>query len=317
MIKLKTLLEVQLIKEALPLSAAREFVSIQRNPKIKVQMNVIMDFLKRQPNSIVSKNGSRIAIPMTLDSNNPADVSFESNAGWEFLRKIHAYTRMANDNILGDNFEFADPENVVLGKFEDLYGRYVKPSKYIHMVVAAAEGKSKPNETDEAKKNRINKIVQQLINEYDSIEEVQNARSNKVKEHYIVFSTHAYDIAGMSTGRGWSSCMNLYTDASHAKHYVHQDIEHGTIIAYLVSPQDLNIENPTARILIKPYINADDPNDVLYDPDPEYGTAPKKFYKFVASLIDQAQPGKSGQFTLVSALYCDDALRDRSNTIEK
>ena len=111
--------------------------------------------------------------------------------------------------------------------------------------------------------------------------------------------------------------MNLYSNGSSSKRFIQADIEQGTIISYLVSPDDLNIKNTTARILIKPYINADDPNDVLYDPDPEYGTAPQLYFTTVYELVDKAQPGKAGKFNLVDTLYCDDALRDRSSTIEK
>lgn len=67
----------------------------------------------------------------------------------------------------------------------------------------------------------------------------------------ICISMHPYDIAGMSTDRGWSSCMNL-KDGSNKK-YVKQDVTSGTLIAYLIDPKDRNINKPIARALAKPY----------------------------------------------------------------
>jgi len=342
MIKLKTLLEVQLIKEALPLSAAREFVSIQRNPKIKIQMNVIMDFLKKQPNVIVSRNGSRIAIPLQVEITN--NKVYNSAELQDFEAKLRALWYCANKYVSKPFPVFLD-DHIVAGKFVDQYNREMKPAKYIRLIVSTFY-KNEPVNTITSdpydfqggtwnvfyqkilklrKKydtipdisDRINQLVRDLLTQYDSIVEVQELRANKPKQYYMIFSTHAYDIAGMSTGRGFGSCMNLYSNGSSSKRFIQADIEQGTIISYLVSPDDLNIKNPTARILIKPYINADDPNDVLYDPDPEYGTAPQLYFTTVYELVDKAQPGKAGKFNLVDTLYCDDALRDRSSTIEK
>jgi hypothetical protein len=121
----------------------------------------------------------------------------------------------------------------------------------------------------------------------------------------------------MSTGRGFTSCMNLYTDGNTSKKFIQADIEQGTIISYLVSTDDLNIKHPVARILIKPYINTKDPNDVLYDADPEYGTAPQQYFTTVYDLIDKAQPGKAGKFNLVDTIYFDDAVRDNDMTRER
>jgi hypothetical protein len=334
MIKLKTLLETQLIKEALPLSVARDFVSIQRNPKITAQMNVIMDFLKKQPNVIVSGNGSRVAIPLQVESNSK-NGDYNSDELWEFNQLCTCLGFHANKYV-STPFKYPTQHDIVTGKFQDQYGRIVKPSKFIQSVVSIFY-KNEPvppsdvNTSDWTVQliqqqirdkydvipnisDRINQVVLDLVKQYDSIVEVSAYRSNKPRDYYMIFSTHAYDIAGMSTGRGFSSCMNLYTDAANSKQFIQADIEQGTIISYLVLPDDLNIKKPVARILIKPYINTKDPNNVLYDADPEYGTAPKIYFTTVYSLVDKAQPGKAGKFNLADTVYCDDALRDNSST---
>jgi hypothetical protein len=331
MIKMKTLLEIQLIAEALPLSVARDFVSIQRNPKIKAQMNVIMDFLKKQPTAIVSKNGHRVAIPLQVKYGESG--TYNSIELKDFDMKLRSLIYRVNEQGATKFPDLPyDINQIVLGKFVDQYGREMKPAKYIQALVSTFYKNEPINTitTDPWDRNtlnrfyqniitlrkkydvipdissRINHMVQDLLTEYDSIVEVQDFRSNKPRNYNMIFSTHAYDIAGMSTGRGFGSCMNLYMNGgATGKRFIQADIEHGTIISYLVSTTDLNIEKPSSRILIKPYINTENPDDVLYDADPEYGTAPQLYFKTVLSLVDKAQPGKSGKFNLVGELYCD------------
>lgn len=79
---------------------------------------------------------------------------------------------------------------------------------------------------------------------------VTASKGNKL----VCISMHPYDIAGMSTDRGWSSCMNIRTGSN--KKYVRQDIKSNTLIAYLVNPDDKNINNPIMRVLLKKYTNA-------------------------------------------------------------
>jgi hypothetical protein len=67
----------------------------------------------------------------------------------------------------------------------------------------------------------------------------------------IIISDHAYDIAGMSYDRSWTSCMNI-ADGD-CKEMVECDIHHGTLVAYLCGTDDTNINRPYARFLIKPY----------------------------------------------------------------
>lgn len=75
---------------------------------------------------------------------------------------------------------------------------------------------------------------------------------NATRNHQLIcISMHPYDIAGMSTDRGWSSCMDLKKGSN--KRYVKQDIAGGTLIAYLIDPADKNINKPIGRCLAKPY----------------------------------------------------------------
>jgi len=119
----------------------------------------------------------------------------------------------------------------------------------------------------------------------------------------IVISRAPYDLGGMSTDRGWTSCMNL--EGGEYKKYLNQDIKQGTLIAYLTSSDDKNLNRPKGRILIKPFINAKDPKDIVYIPEKRvYGTIPKSFKDFIENLFEGLYP-ETGHFTIAKNLYVD------------
>jgi hypothetical protein len=131
----------------------------------------------------------------------------------------------------------------------------------------------------------------------------------------VVISRHPYDIAGMSTGRDWSSCMNL--DTGKNSKYVPIDIKNGTIIAYLVFASDANLKNPIGRILIKPYFNIDTWGDETRTMDNimfgiEMRTYPPSainipnWVKIVRKWVDDANSkSKSGRYHLPTNMYND------------
>jgi hypothetical protein len=128
--------------------------------------------------------------------------------------------------------------------------------------------------------------------------------ASKKTDFIIVFSKHPYDIAGMSTDRGWTSCMNLY--AGQYKEFVELDVKEGSFVCYLTNPQDTNLNNPTGRILVKPYISIVDKKDVLYSPEQKvYGTAPNEFLNTVNDILSEIQGELVGIFKLSQELYCD------------
>jgi hypothetical protein len=73
-----------------------------------------------------------------------------------------------------------------------------------------------------------------------------------VNDLRVVISRDALDIARMSTGRRWTSCM---TKGDVNYHYVPHEIEAGTLVAYLVHKDDKQIEYPLMRVLLKPFRN--------------------------------------------------------------
>jgi hypothetical protein len=343
MIKLKTLLEMQMIKEALPLSKAREFASIERNPGIEKHLDLIFEKLKSEPGAKVLNELGRVAIPVNLKPDYYHPSGYLGNLEWEedhdhseelwnfadFLsdakRQINYVIRQFSDKIdssftpINDNMHLID---IISGKnFKDQYGREVKMSKYIPYIVTKyykarniVNSIENPNEaeTDEQLKNTIKEKTNQLLSDYNKIPEVHLRMNSSFQANvqlYIVFSKHSYDVAGMSTDRGWTSCMNIYKGSN--KHYIQYDIKEGTIVAYLIKEPDFNIKNPTARIAIKPYVNIEKPDDVFFQPETKiYGTPSVDFNSIVNEIFDKIQPGKTGTFALVDTLYCDSGVRN-------
>lgn len=104
----------------------------------------------------------------------------------------------------------------------------------------------------------------------------------------ICISRHPYDIAGASTDRGWTSCMNLVDGEN--RHYIADEIKIGSLIAYLIEEHDTNIKRPTARTMIKPFYKDDDKEQLhpLLIADPAvYGTNVKGFVRTVQRWLDK------------------------------
>ena len=157
------------------------------------------------------------------------------------------------------------------------------------------------NKNNPNKKISIGKILSVVIknkknldinlNGIKTFNTIYNQRMMNYKNDlFIVISRHPYDIAGMSTNRGWTSCMNLNKGAY--KEYVMGSIVNGALIAYTINKNDLNIENPINRFLIKPYIkeneelNFEKPNFILKVSE-VYGNYIYKILETVQNWLDE------------------------------
>jgi len=110
---------------------------------------------------------------------------------------------------------------------------------------------------------------------------VTASKGNKL----VCLSMHPYDIAGMSTDRGWTSCMNLVDGGN--KKYVRQDVKANVLIAYLINDSDKNINKPIARLLLKPFKNSNG-STVRYIAEQAYPDAKDKtFVKRVQQWVDE------------------------------
>ena len=111
--------------------------------------------------------------------------------------------------------------------------------------------------------------------------------------YLIVISRHPYDVAGASTGRSWAreSCMSLEYSKSmpSAQQWktVPHAIELGAFVAFLIRKDDKNINDPLARIFIKPYFDASK-SEIVYKPDQTiYGKYDKLFLSIVNEWVEK------------------------------
>ena len=74
----------------------------------------------------------------------------------------------------------------------------------------------------------------------------------------IVISQDPHDVAQMSTGRQWTSCMDLGGEGREPGSH-HEDIfcevQKGGLVAYLIRAEDGAIADPLARIHIRRFDN--------------------------------------------------------------
>lgn len=90
----------------------------------------------------------------------------------------------------------------------------------------------------------------QLKKQFD--ERLFTSRKQNIKCE-ICITHNPYDVAGMSTDRNWTSCMNL--DGGAYSQTPLKQVQYGGMCAYLIEKQDRNIEKPIARIAIKRLIS--------------------------------------------------------------
>ena len=163
---------------------------------------------------------------------------------------------------------------------------------------------------DGKRKMRIGKL---LPPELQQVFANDPARQAQASDYLVVISRHPYDIAGMSTGRGWRSCMNV--EDGENRHYVERDIKSGSLVAYLVKASDPNIRNPSARILLRVYKHRDKTG--LW-PSRIYGTAPASFTRTVSEWCSQVNTAyfkipEGVTMSLLRTLYQDDVSADVVN----
>ena len=205
-----------------------EILKDKDKARIDEYKNAFWNVLKEQPDVKVSRNGHRIYIPF----NQPVTLS-------QNIKQITQYDEEAMPIELA-------VRSYVVSNLPDEPKRWDYKQGTFSTEIDTKQGKK-------LKEYKIGKFIaknKDLLNAFAS-DPFRSTKNIEDAEKYIVISDHAYDIAGMSTGRNWTSCMNILNGCN--KQYVANDIVHGTFVAYLILKDDMNIEKPLGRILIKPY----------------------------------------------------------------
>ena len=230
------------IKESLNLDLAKEYVNIKRLKGAEKYMMAFWEELKKYVLSHggnESRNKYRLYLPYT-GPKPKVDVDNYEFAG------------STNDGMI-----YRDMIKNIVASNLDSRGQWIDQWDYIGGTVDVAF-KDQQGNVKVRKGQKIGKLMgnddPNLLTFFsnDPIRLSKNILSAiNANSLWIVISNHAYDIAGMSTNRDWTSCMNIINGDN--KWYVGQDIKRGTLIAYIIDKKDTNIEHPYGRILIKPY----------------------------------------------------------------
>lgn len=124
------------------------------------------------------------------------------------------------------------------------------------------------------------------------------------KDVKLVVTRSKEGVAGMSTGKGWQSCMNLDTGCN--RHYVPHDVEQGTLTAYLVKKEDTHFDNPVGRVNLKQFKNEE--GHRIWRPEGAvYGAMPQGAIHAIKNWSEIQYPHKEDSiYAKHASLYNDD-----------
>ena len=231
----------EFLTEKLKLSDYKKFGTTERDPRAQAWLKAFFERVKEYPGAKVSRNGYRVYFPFKIDDK---DLSIGKQQ-------------------LTYNPDFYEISDMVKSYLMDELGINVKEWDYLHgkyKYEIQTKNGPKLREMSIGKSIKKNKKLTDLFAS-DPLRLSANLADKKLE---IVLSNHSYDIAGMSTDRNWTSCMDLIDGPN--KNWVREEIKWGTVIAYLIEAKDENINAPLGRICIKPYQNGN--GNIYYFPEP-------------------------------------------------
>lgn len=294
--------------EAIPLKTAKEYTNIKR---IKWAERYMMTFFNElgkyamEHGGRYSRNKYRIYIPYT-GTTPEIDVDCFGDAGdktcWTTIREC---IRNIISIALEERNQWIENWDYIAGTvdvaFKDQQGNVkVRRDQKIGKIIA-----KDTVPTIHGDVNALDLFSRDPIRVRKNI--VTAIKSNNL---WVVISNHAYDVAGMSANRDWTSCMNIFNGSSRA--YVKHDIQYGTLVAYIIDKNDTNIQQPYGRVLIKPYKlqSTDATNDterIVYAPEvtvysPYFGLKPIR--NWLKEICQEIQEGE-GLLKNLSTLYRD------------
>lgn len=252
------------IMETLPLDAAKEYASIKRIKHAEKYMMAFFEELGKYAEAHggrYSRNKYRLYLPYTGPAPEVAaddDASAGSLSDWVLNRES---IKLLVIKILNERDQWIHNWDYIAGTvdvaFNDQQGNVrVRQGQKIGKIIAK-------NNIRTPKGDEVSALE---IFSKDPVRLGKNIKSAiKGGDLWIVISNHAYDIAGMSTDRDWTSCMNIFTGDNRL--YVKHDIQYGTLVAYIIDKNDTNIQHPYGRVLIKPY-KLRRPNHIGFDVAP-------------------------------------------------
>ncbi len=126
----------------------------------------------------------------------------------------------------------------------------------------------------------------------------------------LVVSRHPYDIARMSTGRSWKSCMDHDGGINH--HRIESQIDAGDIVAYITNSYDTNINKPLSRCMLRANNNIWF-NGTDFKADIPYGIDKRSSTNVFKALAEETSYGNPGvyhrDFGAYSEYYTEDFFK--------
>lgn len=303
---MKTL--VEFILESLPLNLAKEYVGIQRDKKAQQYMNTFWEHLKEyvlNHGGNESRNKYRLYLPYTGPK--PTVQADDSEASGSKSQEM-----TYRDEI----------KTAVQAQLEER-GQYIVNWDYIAGIMDV--GMKDQNGNEKIRQGqKIGKFIKDNnLRDFFAADPIRLGKNitNAINANnlWLVISNHAYDIAGMSTNREWTSCMNIISGEN--ADYVKEDIKYGTLVVYIIDKKDTNIEHPYGRILIKPYklqrkgYYGFDAAPIVYSPEvtvysPYMGLRPIR--DWMKDICEEIQEGE-GMLRHLKQLY-NDTFHDKADS---
>ena len=182
-----------------------------------------------------------------------------------------------------------DRNTVKEKKIKDDIEKLKTDKKFLAKTEEEREKIKKSKEETLVKLTERNVVLKNKLENLQKDEEVFTKLQEKIYKYkdinYKILITYIpWRVAAMSTFSAsgdapWSSCMNLSDGVN--KHFVGSSINNGAFVAYLIRPGDEeNINNPIARVLIKPFIKIenDEEEEDDYEDDEDYENKKKLKY---------------------------------------
>ena len=182
-----------------------------------------------------------------------------------------------------------DRNTVKEKKIKDDIEKLKTDKKFLAKTEEEREKIKKSKEETLVKLTERNVVLKNKLENLQKDEEVFTKLQEKIYKYkdinYKILITYIpWRVAAMSTFSAsgdtpWSSCMNLSDGVN--KHFVGSSISNGAFVAYLIRPGDEeNINNPIARVLIKPFIKIenDEEEEDDYEDDEDYENKKKLKY---------------------------------------
>ena len=156
-----------------------------------------------------------------------------------------------------------------------------------------------------ARDSRGNKIVESEGKNLSVSQTFANDPIRAAKKDVRLVVTRSKEgVAGMSTGKGWRSCMNL--DDGCNRHFVPKDVEHGTLTAYLVKKNDADFDSPVGRVNLKQFTSHDG-HKIWRPEEAVYGAMPHTALHAIKNWSETQYPAKEDSiYSKNSELYNDD-----------